>query len=99
MNLYTNKGLLLTTQISRDELPNYVGRKLFATYRDELVDVQISFIPTYVLADVRGILYIGTKNDMVGTIKGYHDVRYLTGIEQIVSKCLFNIHEKRRDYL
>lgn len=82
-------------QVSRDNIP--IGRKLFATYRDDVIEAQINFIPTYVLVEDNKNSYIGTKNNLVGTVDGYHDVRYLTGTDQINTKYLFNIHEKKKD--
>lgn len=84
-------------QISRDNIP--IGRKLFATHRDDMMETQINFIPTYMLVNDDGSSYIGTKNNMVGTTNGYHDVRYLTGHDQINVKYLFNIHEKKKESL
>ena len=73
-----------------------IGKKIFARYNDEYNDLQINFIPTYVLEDSDSIL-IGTKNNMVGTEKGYFDLQLLTGKEQLNSKYLSNIHIKKKD--
>lgn len=73
-----------------------IGRKTFARYNDEYSDSQINFIPTYVL-DEDGELFIGTKNDMVGTEKGYFELVQLTGKQQINAKYLSNIYIKKKD--
>jgi hypothetical protein len=40
-------------------------------------------------------LYIGTKNDMVGTLKGYFPLHSLIGKNQINAKYLSNIYKKK----
>lgn len=73
-----------------------IGRKTFARYNDEYNDTQINFIPTYVL-DEDGEICIGTKNDMVGTEKGYFTLSELTGKQQLNAKYLSNIYIKKKD--
>lgn len=73
-----------------------IGKKIFARYNDEYNDLQINFIPTYVLED-SGSFLVGTKNNMVGTLKGYYQLEQLTGIIQLNSKYLSNIHFKSKD--
>lgn len=73
-----------------------IGRKTFARYSDEYSDSQINFIPLYVLHEGVETL-IGTKNDMVGTEKGYFKVVELTGKDQINAKYLSNIYLKNKD--
>ena len=73
-----------------------IGQKTFARYNDDYNDVQINFIPTYLVED-NGNLYIGTKNDMVGTPKGYFPLHSLIGTNQINAKYLTNIYLKKKD--
>lgn len=73
-----------------------IGKKMFARYVDEFSETNINFIPVYVLEEENGIL-IGTKNNMVGTEKGYFNLRDLTGKEQLNSKHLSNIYTKKKD--
>lgn len=73
-----------------------IGRKIFARYNDDYNDLQINFIPAYVVSEDNS-LYIGTKNNMVGTSKGYHQLEGLTGGQQINSKYLSNIYLKKKD--
>jgi hypothetical protein len=40
-------------------------------------------------------VYIGTKNDMVGTPKGYFSLHSLIGTNQINAKHLSNIYKKK----
>lgn len=73
-----------------------IGRKTFARYNDEYNDIQINFIPTYVVEE-NNSLYIGTKNNMVGTSKGYYQLQELTGKDQLNGKYLTNIYLKKKD--
>lgn len=73
-----------------------VGKKTFARYNDDFTDTQINFIPVY-LVEEDGNLYIGTKNDMVGTVKGYFPLSSLTGTTQLNAKYLSNIYTKKKD--
>ena len=73
-----------------------IGKKIFARYNDEFTDTQINFIPVYLVED-DGNLYIGTKNDMVGTLKGYFPLSALTGTNQLNVKYLSNIYTKKKD--
>lgn len=73
-----------------------IGRKTFARYSDEYSDSQVNFIPIYILEE-GGETFIGTKNDMVGTEKGYFKVVELTGKNQINAKYLSNIYLKKKD--
>jgi hypothetical protein len=73
-----------------------IGRKTFARYSDEYSESQINFIPFYILEE-DGVTFIGTKNDMVGTEKGYFKVVELTGKYQINTKYLSNIYLKKKD--
>jgi hypothetical protein len=73
-----------------------IGKKLYARYTDEYNDLQINFIPMYVVED-KDTLYIGTKNDMVGTHKGYFPLHSLIGTNQINSKHLSNIYTSKKD--
>lgn len=73
-----------------------IGKKTFARYNDEFTDTQINFIPLYLVED-EGNLYIGTKNDMVGTLKGYFPLSSLTGTNQLNAKYLSNIYTKKKD--
>lgn len=81
-------------QCKIDDLP--IGRKIFARYTDEYSDIQINFIPTYVVEE-NNSLYIGTKNSMVGTPKGYFQLQELTGRDQLNAKFLSNIYLKKKD--
>lgn len=73
-----------------------IGKKIFARYTDEFNDLQINFLPTYVIEDGEDIL-IGTKNNLVGTHKGYFDLTMLTGKSQINAYNLSNIHISKKD--
>lgn len=73
-----------------------IGKKIFARYNDEYNDLQINFIPTYVL-DEGGQIIIGTKNNMVGTFKGYFSLEDLTGKNQINANYLSNVYTKKKD--
>jgi len=73
-----------------------IGKKVFARYCDEYSDTQINFIPVYVLEDENGIV-IGTKNDMVGTLKGYYQMTELTGTKQLNAKNLTNVYTKKKE--
>ncbi len=73
-----------------------IGKKIFARYNDDFTDTQINFIPIYLVED-GGNLYIGTKNDMVGTLKGYFPLSSLTGTNQLNVKHLSNIYTKKKD--
>lgn len=68
-----------------------IGKKIYAKYTDEFNELNINFIPMYVLEESDGKI-IGTKNNMVGTESGYFNVTQVTGREQINSKYLSNIH-------
>lgn len=81
-------------QFKIDDFP--LGKKVFARYCDEYNDVQINFIPTYVLNE-DGKLFIGTKNNLVGTFKGYFPLSALTGKNELNAVYLSNIYTKRRD--
>lgn len=72
-----------------------IGKKIFARYSDEFNDLQINFIPIYILEEKNDVL-IGTKNNMVGTEKGYFNLFDLTGTEQISAKFLSNIYLKKK---
>jgi hypothetical protein len=72
-----------------------IGKKIFAKYTDEYSDTSINFIPVYVLKEGDSVL-IGTKNNMVGTEKGYFDLKMLTGKEQLNAKNLSNIYLKKK---
>ena len=71
-----------------------IGKKTFARYSDDYNDLQINFIPIYLVED-NGDLYIGTKNDMIGTSKGYFSLHSLIGTNQINAKYLSNIYKKK----
>jgi hypothetical protein len=71
-----------------------IGKKTFARYNDEYNDLQINFIPIYLVED-NGDLYIGIKNDMIGTNKGYFPLHSLIGKNQISAKYLSNIYKKK----
>lgn len=81
-------------QFKTDDFP--IGTKVFARYTDEFNDVQINFIPTYVVEE-QNSLYIGTKNNMVGTQKGYFQLEALTGTDQINSNFLSNVYTKSKE--
>lgn len=85
--------MIMPTSKSKDFV---IGRKTFARYNDEYNDAQINFIPTYIIDD-GGEIFIGTKNDMVGTEKGYFELIELTGKKQINAKYLSNIYIKKKD--
>ena len=80
-------------QFKKTDFP--IGKKIFARYNDEFTDTQVNFIPVYVLDDDGNIL-IGTKNNMIGTEKGYFDLIALTGKEQLNAKYLSNIYLKKK---
>jgi hypothetical protein len=71
-----------------------IGKKIFARYADDYNDLQINFIPIYLVEDGES-LYIGTKNDMVGTSKGYFPLHSLIGTNQLNAKYLSNIYKKK----
>jgi hypothetical protein len=71
-----------------------IGKKVFARYTDEYNDLQINFIPIYLVEDGED-LYIGTKNDMVGCHKGYFPLHSLIGTNQLNAKYLSNIYKKK----
>jgi|SanBayMetagenome_1026888.scaffolds.fasta_scaffold20413_4 hypothetical protein len=73
-----------------------IGKKIFARYNDEYNDLQINFLPVYVLED-NGDVMIGTKNNMIGTEKGYFDVSELTGKNQLNAKHLSNIYIRTKE--
>lgn len=73
-----------------------LGKKIFARYLDEYNDMQINFIPVYVLQD-NDQKIIGTKNNMVGTEKGYFELIQLTGKNELSSKNLSNIYIRNKD--
>lgn len=81
-------------QFKKTDFP--IGKKIFARYNDEYNDLQINFIPTYVL-DEGGQIIIGTKNNMVGTFKGYFSLEDLTGKNQINANYLSNVYTKKKD--
>lgn len=81
-------------QFKKTDFP--IGKKIFARYNDEYNDLQINFIPTYVL-DGDGQIIIGTKNNMVGTFKGYFSLEDLTGKNQINANYLSNVYTKKKD--
>jgi len=74
------------------EIP--IGKKVFAKYTDDYNDLGIHFIPTYILEE-DGQTFIGVKNNSVGTEKGYYDIRWVTGKEQINKNNLTNIHIRK----
>jgi hypothetical protein len=94
VNQFINQNLMTMAQFKTNDFP--VGKKIFARYADEYNDLQINFIPTYVLNE-NGIILIGTKNNMVGTPKGYYQLDELTGKNQINANYLSNIHIKKKD--
>lgn len=71
-----------------------IGKKIFARYSDDYNDISINFIPMYVLEEGEETI-IGTKNDMVGTEKGYYHIKQVTGKQQLNSKNLSNIHIRK----
>lgn len=73
-----------------------IGKKIFARYTDEFNDLQINFLPTYVIEEGDEIL-IGTKNNLVGTHKGYFELTMLTGKPQLNARSLTNIHISKKD--
>ena len=81
-------------QFKSDNFP--IGKKIYARYADDYNDLQINFIPMYVVEDEEN-LYIGTKNDMVGTQKGYFSLHSLIGKDQLNSKYLSNIYTSKKD--
>jgi len=86
-----------STTMQHSKTNNFpIGKKVFARFIDEYNDLQINFIPTYVLED-SGSALIGTKNNMVGTLKGYYQLDELTGTLQLNAKYLSNIHFKNKD--
>ena len=85
---------MIMAQFKINDFP--IGKKIFARYNDEYNDLQINFIPTYVLEENNSIV-IGTKNNMVGTPKGYYQLNGLTGTNQINSNYLSNIYTKKKD--
>lgn len=76
-----------------DDFP--IGKKIFARYSDDFNDLQINFIPVYILNESSEIL-IGTKNNMIGTEKGYFNLFDLTGTEQLSAKYLSNVYVKKK---
>ena len=84
----------MQTQFKKTDFP--IGKKIFARYIDEYNDLQINFLPTYLLEEDGNIL-IGTKNNLVGTAKGYFDLSLLTTKPQINSRNLSNIHISKKD--
>jgi len=81
-------------QFKIDDFP--IGKKVFARYCDEYNDVQINFIPTYVLNE-NGKISISTKNNLVGTFKGYFPLNELTGKNELNAMNLSNVYTKRKD--
>ena len=75
-----------------DDFP--IGKKIFARYSDDYNDLFINFIPIYLVEDKKN-LYIGTKNDMVGTSKGFFPLHSLIGTNQINANHLSNIYKKK----
>ena len=69
---------------------------MFAKYDDGITSTSVNFIPMYILEDGDHFL-IGTKNDMIGTEKGYYDLISLTGTSQLHSKHLSNMYHKKKD--
>jgi hypothetical protein len=88
-----NQGLM-TMPTSNKTNQFTIGKKTFARYADDYNDLQINFIPIYLVEDGES-LYIGTKNDMVGTPKGYFPLHSLIGTNQINAKYLSNIYKKK----
>ncbi len=84
----------MTMQTSNKTNQFTIGKKTFARYADDYNDLQINFIPIYLVED-NGNLYIGTKNDMVGTSKGYFPLHSLIGTNQLNAKYLSNIYKKK----
>jgi hypothetical protein len=68
-----------------------IGTKVFAKFTDEYNEMPIHFIPAYVIED-RGEIFIGVKNDSVGTEKGYFNIRQVTGKTQLNTNNLTNLH-------
>jgi hypothetical protein len=85
-------SMIMPTSNRTKQFP--IGKKIFARYVDEYNDLQINFIPTYLVEDGES-LYIGTKNDMVGSHKGYHPLNLLIGSNQLNAKNLSNIYLKK----
>lgn len=94
MNQSINQNLMIMGQFKIKDFP--IGKKIFARYADEYNDLQINFIPMYVVNENETI-FIGTKNNMVGTSKGYYQLDELTGKNQINANYLSNIHIKKKD--
>lgn len=68
-----------------------IRTKTFARYTDEYNNIQINFIPSYVLNE-NNTTFIGLKNDLIGTYSGYFPVEQLTGTLQLNMRNLSNIH-------
>lgn len=84
-------------RLSRNDIP--VGKRVYATYKDEYNNVKVSFVPTYILDNGKDNLVIGVKNNQVRVSDGsYHMAGMLTGnmAEQIDTKNLFHIYTKDR---
>ena len=80
-------------QCKKTDFP--IGVKVFAKYDDGISTTNVNFIPTYIL-EKDDTLIIGTKNDMIGTEKGYFSLISLTGTEQLNSKYLSNVYQKKK---
>jgi hypothetical protein len=80
-------------QYKKTDFP--IGVKVFAKYDDGISTTNVNFIPTYILEE-DDTLIIGTKNDMIGTEKGYFSLISLTGTEQLNSKYLSNVYQKKK---
>ena len=80
-------------QCKKTDFP--IGVKVFAKYDDGISTTNVNFIPTYILEEDDTFI-IGTKNDMIGTEKGYFSLISLTGTEQLNSKYLSNVYQKKK---
>lgn len=94
MNQSINQNSMIMPQSKIKDFP--IGKKIFARYTDEYNDLQINFIPTYIVND-NELIFIGTKNNMVGTPKGYYQLDELTGKTQLNANHLSNIHIKNKE--
>lgn len=68
-----------------------LGLRVHALFQLDHVVVQISFVPTYVVNEDSRI-FLGVKNDLISSHKGYYPVSMLTGSDQIDIDNLSHIH-------
>lgn len=94
VNQFTHQSLTTMQTSKIKQFP--IGKKIFARYLDEYNDVNINFIPVYILQENDQTI-IGTKNNMVGTEKGYFDLIQLTGKNELSSKNLSNIYIRNKE--